>query len=245
FWWVSHRKVSAFIPELITRRTPRALTAAYVITLWTVTHKLLNVRTINCEDKTFHSSLSLMTVEELFLLFAVNPKPTVPFADITRCCIAGKERVISRFQGTERQWGYSGTSDRIGFTVDRPIFVTGFGLYGSIHGPSDYEVTIQIIRTDSGQRLATDDTTFSCDGTAATFRVMFNTPVGIDANTNYTACATLKGSDSHYGTNGSRKVVFDLSRSVGKVVFEFSCAAGCNNGTTVEDGQIPEIMFYT
>ena len=70
-------------------------------------------------------------------------------------------------------------------------------------------------------------------------------PVEINPNTNYTACATLKGSDSHYGTNGNRKVQVDLSGSVGKVTFQFSYAAGCNNGTSVEDGQIPEIIFYT
>ena len=30
------------------------------------------------------------------------------------------------------------------FIVDRRIFVVGFGLYGSIHGPSEYDVTIQV-----------------------------------------------------------------------------------------------------
>jgi BTB/POZ domain-containing protein 1/2 len=29
-----------------------------------------------------------------------------------------------------------------------------------------------------------------------------------------------------------------------KVSFHFSFAAGNNNGTSVEDGQIPEILFY-
>lgn len=30
------------------------------------------------------------------------------------------------------------------FMVDRKIYVVGFGLYGSIHGPSDYTVNIQV-----------------------------------------------------------------------------------------------------
>jgi BTB/POZ domain-containing protein 1/2 len=30
-----------------------------------------------------------------------------------------------------------------------------------------------------------------------------------------------------------------------KVNFQFSYVAGNNNGTSVEDGQIPEIIFYT
>ncbi len=55
---------------------------------------------------------------------------------------------------------------------------------------------------------------------------------------------SCQGSDSHYGTTGSRKVTVDLHGG-GKVTFQFSYAAGCNNGTSVEDGQIPEIIFYT
>ena len=30
------------------------------------------------------------------------------------------------------------------FMVNRRIFVVGFGLYGSIHGPSEYSVNIQV-----------------------------------------------------------------------------------------------------
>lgn len=30
------------------------------------------------------------------------------------------------------------------FSVNRRIFVVGFGLYGSIHGPTDYQVNIQV-----------------------------------------------------------------------------------------------------
>jgi BTB/POZ domain-containing protein 1/2 len=54
----------------------------------------------------------------------------------------------------------------------------------------------------------------------------------------------FQGPDSHYGTKGLRKVALDCP-SIGKVTFQFSYAAGNNNGTSVEDGQIPEIIFYT
>lgn len=49
-----------------------------------------------------------------------------------------------------------------------------------------------------------------------------------------------KGPDSFYGTKGLRKVSHD---SGGKVTFQFQYASGNNNGTSVEDGQIPEIIF--
>ena len=32
----------------------------------------------------------------------------------------------------------------LSFSVNRRIFVVGFGLYGSIHGPTDYQVNIQV-----------------------------------------------------------------------------------------------------
>ncbi|XP_069191148.1 LOW QUALITY PROTEIN: BTB/POZ domain-containing protein 1 [Procambarus clarkii] len=183
-------------------------------------------------------------VVQLFLHFTVNPKPPVNFLDVPRCCMTGKEQTVCRFQQIESRWGYSGTSDRIRFIVDRRIFVVGFGMYGSIHGPSEYEVTIQIIHTATGKVCASNDTSFTSDGTVNTFRVMFKEPVEVLPNTNYTAYATLKGPDSHYGTKGVRKVAVECP-SGDRATFQFTYAAGNNNGTSVEDGQIPEIIFYT
>uniref|UniRef100_A0A8C1SHY6 BTB (POZ) domain containing 2b n=2 Tax=Cyprinus carpio TaxID=7962 RepID=A0A8C1SHY6_CYPCA len=184
-------------------------------------------------------------VVSLFLHFTVNPKPRVEFIDRPRCCLRGKECSITRFGQVESRWGYSGTSDRIRFSVNRRIFIVGFGLYGSIHGPTDYQVNIQILHTDSNTVLGQNDTGFSCDGSASTFRVMFKEPVEVLPNVNYTACATLKGPDSHYGTKGMRKVTHESSGSGTKTCFTFCYAAGNNNGTSVEDGQIPEVIFYT
>uniref|UniRef100_A0A669D4E6 BTB domain containing 2 n=1 Tax=Oreochromis niloticus TaxID=8128 RepID=A0A669D4E6_ORENI len=191
------------------------------------------------------SILTDREVVSLFLHFTVNPKPHVDFIDRPRCCLRGKECSITRFGQVESRWGYSGTSDRIRFSVNRRIFVVGFGLYGSIHGPTDYQVNIQIIHTDSNTVLGQNDTGFSCDGSANTFRVMFKEPVEILPNVNYTACATLKGPDSHYGTKGMRKVTHESSSTGTKTCFTFCYAAGNNNGTSVEDGQIPEVIFYT
>ena len=54
----------------------------------------------------------------------------------------------------------------------------------------------------------------------------------------------FQGPDSFYGSKGLRKVTHE-SVSSGKVTFQFHYAAGNNNGTSVEDGQVPEIIFYT
>ncbi|XP_023581743.1 BTB/POZ domain-containing protein 1 isoform X1 [Trichechus manatus latirostris] len=219
--------------------------------------------------------LSDREVVNLFLHFTVNPKPRVEYIDRPRCCLRGKECSINRFQQVESRWGYSGTSDRIRFTVNRRISIVGFGLYGSIHGPTDYQVNIQpnpislmsspgltvmdekqplpdsmlkasllIIEYEKKQTLGQNDTGFSCDGTSNTFRVMFKEPIEILPNVCYTACATLKGPDSHYGTKGLKKVVHETP-TASKTVFLFCSSPGNNNGTSIEDGQIPEIIFYT
>ncbi|XP_064013789.1 BTB/POZ domain-containing protein 1 [Pogoniulus pusillus] len=188
--------------------------------------------------------LSDREVVNLFLHFTVNPKPKVDYIDRPRCCLRGKECSINRFQQVESRWGYSGTSDRIRFTVNRRISIVGFGLYGSIHGPTDYQVNIQIIDYEKNQTLGQNDTGFSCDGTASTFRVMFKEPIEILPTVCYTACATLKGPDSHYGTKGLKKVIHE-SPTASKTCFVFYSSPGNNNGTSIEDGQIPEIIFYT
>lgn len=55
--------------------------------------------------------------------------------------------------------------------------------------------------------LGQNDTGFSCDGSASTFRVMFKEPVEVLPNVNYTACATLKVCTPHprteQGSGGS------------------------------------------
>lgn len=56
----------------------------------------------------------------------------------------------------------------------------------------DWVNLFQIIHTDSNTVLGQNDTGFSCDGSANTFRVMFKEPVEVLPNVNYTACATLK-----------------------------------------------------
>ena len=43
------------------------------------------------------------------------------------------------------QQGYGGTSNCLKVSINTSIFVVGFGLYGSSHGPTDDHVNIQII----------------------------------------------------------------------------------------------------
>lgn len=188
--------------------------------------------------------LSERELVDLFLYFHLNPKPRVPFSDRPRFCLTGKEQCILRFADVNERWGYSGTSDRIRFKVNRRVYIVGFGLYGSIHGLADYQASLQLVETDSGLILGQNDTGFNSDGTDKRFRVMFKDPIEVLPNVSYSACATLNGPDSYYGIRGNRKVIHESPGGV-KTHFTFSRAPGSNNGTSPDDGQIPEIIFYT
>ena len=70
-----------------------------------------------------------------------------------------------------KYWKYKFLSF-VRFIVDRKIFVVGFGLYGSIHGPSEYQVNIMILQTGAGRLLGSNDLSFLSDGTNSTFRYL-------------------------------------------------------------------------
>ncbi|KAL7061449.1 hypothetical protein AAHC03_01403 [Spirometra sp. Aus1] len=180
---------------------------------------------------------------ELFLYYVSNTKPAVPYSTKSRCYLRGAEEIVRRFGAVDQRWDYRGTSDRIRFMVDRKIYVVGFGLYGSIHGQSEYEASIEIVHPESGVVLGSNDVTYLADGSANTFRVAFKEPIPLNPHVNYLASATIKGQDTYYGTRGLREIVHECT-SAGKVTFRFSYAACTNNGTSVEDGQIPEIIFF-
>ncbi|KAL6435866.1 hypothetical protein ACFW04_005618 [Cataglyphis niger] len=189
--------------------------------------------------------LNYSEVLSLFSYFILNPKPSVGFQTMPRCCMTGKEQTVCRFQHTNSRWGYFGTSDRIRFSVDRRIFLIGYGVYGSTQEPAIYEVSVELIHTASGKVIATNATSFSCDGSKYTYRLMFKELAEILPNTIYTASATFKGPYSYYGTKGLRTVLVDCDSGNTKVKFEFSSELGDNNGTSTDEGQIPELIFYT
>lgn len=182
-------------------------------------------------------------IVNLFLYFTVNPKPNINFFDKPRCYLSGVEYTLNRFRQVDCRWGYSGTPDKIRFRVNQKIHIVGLALYGSTHLPTEYQVNLQIVEDETGKICGDNDTSFSSDGSSNTFRVMFREPVEVRPHNYYTASATIAGADSHYGTKGMRKVHVDTPD--GKIVFHFQHSPGNNNGTSVEDGQIPQFIFYT
>lgn len=78
------------------------------------------------------------------------------------------------------------------FSVDKRIFLVGYGVYGSVHGPAEYQVLIKLIHAPSESLITEHMTSVSCDGSRSTYRLMFKEPLEIQPNTIYTASATFK-----------------------------------------------------
>jgi len=187
------------------------------------------------------AQLGILTQQEtidIFFHFTATNKPSLQYPIKPRAGL--KSQVCHRFQSCayrSNQWRYRGRCDSIQFSVDRRIFVVGFGLYGSSNGAADYNVKIELKRL--GRILAENNTKFFSDGSSNTFHVYFDNPIQIEPDSFYTASAILDGGElSYFGQEGMSEV------TVGTVTFQFQCSSESTNGTGVQGGQIPELIFY-
>lgn len=182
--------------------------------------------------------LTLQETTNIFLYYTAHNKPKLPFPVVPRKGL--KPRVCHRFQSSayrSNQWRYRGRCDSIQFCVDQRIFIAGFGLYGSSIGAAEYRIKIELKR--NGIILGQRNTKFFSDGSSNTFPVYFDNPIQVEPDTFYTASATLDGPElSFFGQEGMAEV------TIGKVTFQFQCSTDSTNGTGVQGGQIPELIFY-
>ncbi|GIY15330.1 hypothetical protein CEXT_813161 [Caerostris extrusa] len=182
--------------------------------------------------------LTLQETKDIFLHYTANNKPVLPFC--TKPRVGLKTQVCHRFQSSayrSNQWRYRGRCDSIQFSVDKRIFIVGFGLYGSSNGAADYTVKIELKRM--GKVLAENKTNFYSDGSSNTFHVYFEHPILVEADTYYTASTVLDGAElSYFGQDGVSEM------TVGCITFQFQCSSDSTNGTGVQGGQIPELIFY-
>ncbi|XP_017293759.1 BTB/POZ domain-containing protein 6-B [Kryptolebias marmoratus] len=182
--------------------------------------------------------LTLTETRNIFLWFTASNKPILDFPMTKRAGLAPQR--CHRFQSSayrSNQWRYRGRCDSIQFAVDRRIFMAGLGLYGSSCGKTEYSVKIELKR--QGMVLAQNLTKFLSDGSSSTFPVWFEHPVQVEQDTFYTVSAVLDGNElSYFGQEGMTEV------QSGKVTFQFQCSSDSTNGTGVQGGQIPELIFY-
>ncbi|CRK95436.1 CLUMA_CG008698, isoform A [Clunio marinus] len=203
---------------------------------------LIRIPTMTLEQFANHvAQLGILTQQEtidIFLHFTAKTKPILNF--ITKPRNGLKAQICHRFLSCayrSNQWRYRGRCDSIQFSVDKRIFIVGFGLYGSSTGAADYNTKIELKRL--GRTLAESNTKFFSDGSSNTFHVFFEHPIQVEPECFYTASVILDGSElSFFGQEGMTEVC------MGSVTFNFQCSSESTNGTGVQGGQIPELIFY-
>ena len=182
--------------------------------------------------------ITLDETTDIFMHYTADAKPKLRFPCKPRAGL--RTCTVHRFQSSayrSNQWRYRGRCDSIQFAVDRRIFIAGFGLYGSSSGGAEYKVKIELKR--GGKTLAENHTKFFSDGSSNTFPVTFPHPVQVEPHVYYTASATLSGGElSYFGQEGLTESSSD------DVTFQFQCSPESTNGTGVQGGQIPELIFY-
>ncbi|XP_077179984.1 BTB/POZ domain-containing protein 6 isoform X3 [Paroedura picta] len=203
---------------------------------------LVRIPTMTLEEFANGAAQSdILTLEErhnIFLWYTAANKPTLEFPLTKRKGLVPQR--CHRFQSSayrSNQWRYRGRCDSIQFAVDKRIFIAGLGLYGSSSGKAEYSVKIELKRL--GAVLAQNLTKFTSDGSSNTFSVWFEHPVQVEQDTFYNVSAILDGNElSYFGQEGMTEV------QCGKVTFQFQCSSDSTNGTGVQGGQIPELIFY-
>uniref|UniRef100_A0A3Q2PCM1 BTB domain containing 6 n=2 Tax=Fundulus heteroclitus TaxID=8078 RepID=A0A3Q2PCM1_FUNHE len=204
---------------------------------------LVRIPTMSVEEFANGAAQSdILTLEEthnVFLWYTAAKKPALDFPLTPRKGLHPQR--CHRFQSSayrSNQWRYRGRCDSIQFAVDKRIFIAGLGLYGSSGGKAEYSVKIELKR--QGAVLAQNVTKFVSDGSSSTFPVWFEHPVQVEQDTFYTVSAVLDGNElSYFGQEGMTEV------QCGKVTFQFQCSSDSTNGTGVQGGQIPELVFYS
>ncbi|KAJ8666974.1 hypothetical protein QAD02_008636, partial [Eretmocerus hayati] len=151
---------------------------------------------------------------------------------------------VSRFENHGGGWGYSGQSvEAVRFMVDTDILLGGYGLFG---GRGEYTAKIKLfdIGVDGGEEetdgellAETDEIPYECEPRQK-YSILFNEPVPLQANRWYVAWAKVSGPSSDCGSGGQEVVTAE-----DQVVFYFRTSKEANNGTDVNAGQIPQLLY--
>ncbi|XP_053398701.1 E3 ubiquitin-protein ligase MYCBP2-like isoform X4 [Mercenaria mercenaria] len=152
--------------------------------------------------------------------------------------------VVNRFENHGGGWGYSGHSiEAIRFMCDTDILLGGFGLFG---GRGEYYGRIKLFELgpDGGENegdgevvAESEEVAFEC-GAREKYPMLFDEPVLLQAHSWYVALAKISGPSSDCGSNGQSVVTAE-----DQVVFKFKGSKKSNNGTDVNAGQIPQLLY--
>lgn len=154
--------------------------------------------------------------------------------------------VVNRFDSHGGGWGYSGHSiEAVRFMADTDILLGGFGLFG---GRGEYTAKLKLFdigveggdqETDGELVVETEEIPYEC-AARHKYPMLFDEPVPLIAHRWYVAWARISGPSSDCGSSGQSVVTTE-----DQVVFYFKSSKKSNNGTDVNAGQIPQLLYRT
>ncbi|TDG40226.1 hypothetical protein AWZ03_013349 [Drosophila navojoa] len=156
----------------------------------------------------------------------------------------GEYQVVNRFDNFGGGWGYSGHSvEAVRFSADTDIVICGFGMFG---GRGEYSCKLKLfdLGTDGGGYekegiliSETKEVPYEC-AARSKHHILLPKPVSAAAGRWYLVWARIAGPSSDCGSCGQASVTTE-----DQVVFSFKSSKKANNGTDVNSGQIPAILY--
>ena len=200
-------------------------------------HACLNV--LACLDTLAFAQNSLDTC------FEVDAKTKGTKSHVGEVAKDSKEsRKICRFEAFGGGWGYFGHSvEAVRFMCDTDIIMEGIGMYG---GRGEYTCKIKIydlgadgggFEKDGTLIFEIDDIPYYCPARTI-HNIVFQKPVNVVAGKWYLLWVKVSGPSSDCGSSGQNIVVGD-----DQVVFTFKSSKKSNNGTDINSGQVPSILY--
>ncbi|KAM8720838.1 hypothetical protein ACLKA7_006822 [Drosophila subpalustris] len=157
---------------------------------------------------------------------------------------SGEYQVVNRFDNFGGGWGYSGHSvEAVRFSSDTDIVICGFGMFG---GRGEYSCKLKLfdLGVDGGGYekegvliSETKEVPYEC-AARSKHHILLPKPVSAAAGRWYLIWARIAGPSSDCGSCGQASVTTE-----DQVVFTFKSSKKANNGTDVNSGQIPAILY--
>ncbi|KAG5884565.1 hypothetical protein JTB14_006591 [Gonioctena quinquepunctata] len=206
--------------------------------------------TTNCFVTRFQAAINLLCCLDILSIAHQLQISTISDIIDDRQLMSGKQyskedfQAVNRFESHGGGWGYSGHSiEAIRFMADSDILLGGFGLFG---GRGEYTAKLKLLdigpeggeQEIDGELLAeTEEIPYEC-GPRQKFPILFDEPIPLQANRWFVAWCRISGPSSDCGSSGQTMVTTE-----DQVLFYFKSSKKSNNGTDVNAGQIPQLLY--